>query len=130
MSHCPYGLQAEKAYLDVIKAFSGVADVQIKFVPYIMHGYEEAVDNIIQHCVAQVYPNKFIDYMKCYLEKGKSDECLKQVGIDKNDPKFKQCYDATAQKVNLEGIKQELAGGNQFPRFNLDAEEAMKAGVQ
>ncbi len=132
MSHCPFGTQAEKAYLEIIKAFSGVADVQIKFVPYIMHGYQEAVDNVIQYCVSKVYPNKFIDYMKCFLSKEDkwgwdSQKCLEKVGISFDDPNFKKCYDETAKKVDLEGIKNSK---ERFPRFNLNTTWAYQAGVQ
>jgi hypothetical protein len=67
MSHCPYGLQAEKAFLEVMKKLGKYADVQIKFVPYTMHGEKEVVDNINQYCVYKAYPDKFYKYMNCFL---------------------------------------------------------------
>ena len=132
MSHCPFGLQAEKAFLEVIQKFKPYADVNIKFVPYIMHWYQEAVDNIIQYCVSKVYPDKFIDYMKCFLSKedkwwGNSKWCLEKIGVSFDDPKFKECFDDISKKVDLEGIK---TSKEQFPRFNLDLTGAIKAGVQ
>jgi hypothetical protein len=79
MSHCPYGLQAEKAFLEVMKKFKPYADINIKFVPYTMHGKQEVIDNINQYCVDKTYPDKFYDYMKCFLQEGSSNKCLQKI---------------------------------------------------
>ena len=41
MTHCPYGTQAEKGFIPVMKALGNTIDASIRFVHYFMHEPEE-----------------------------------------------------------------------------------------
>lgn len=85
MSHCPFGLQMQKAFIPVIEAFkdSGRLIVNNKFVSYTMHGEEETKDNLYQYCVGKKLPEKEWDFIKCFAENN-GDEllCMQQLDID------------------------------------------------
>jgi hypothetical protein len=44
-----------------------VADVNVKFVQYIMHGQKEADENVVQYCIQKEQKDKYIDYLNCFL---------------------------------------------------------------
>lgn len=82
MTHCPYGTQAEKGILPVIKSLESVADIKIRFVHYFMHKPEET-ETPRQVCIREEQADKYYDYLECFLEDGDSDRCLIEVDIDK-----------------------------------------------
>ncbi len=88
MSHCPYGTQAEKGIIPVIKALGDTADVKIRFVHYFMHEPEET-ETPRQVCIREEQSDKFLDYLGCFLEDGDSERCLTEAKIDKN--KMNEC---------------------------------------
>lgn len=124
MSRCPFWLQAMKAYVEVMEKLWKYADIRIKYVPYIMHWYEEAVENIYIECSYQYWEKEFYKFMACYLEKWdkEADKCLKDAWIEKEKWKFKECFDDVAKKVNLDNIKNSK---ERFPPFlyNEEAEQ-------
>ncbi len=83
MTHCPYGTQAEKGIIPAINALGDTIDAKIRFVHYFMHEPEET-ETPRQVCIREEQPDKFLDYLKCFLEDGDSDRCVAKVGIDKN----------------------------------------------
>jgi hypothetical protein len=68
MSYCPYGTQAEKPFLEVMKIFKDTADIDIKFVQYTMHGEKEGKENTRQYCIKTTQKDKFNDYLACFLK--------------------------------------------------------------
>ncbi|AHB41649.1 hypothetical protein P148_SR1C00001G0861 [candidate division SR1 bacterium RAAC1_SR1_1] len=126
MSYCPYGLQAQKGILDVMKKMGNVADIKIKFVHYLMHGKKEAEENVRQYCIQDQQKDKYTKYLECFLkEEGKSESCLSEVGIDTS--KLNSCYTDTFKKYNIEEL---LASGGQNPSFPVNADESKSFGVQ
>jgi hypothetical protein len=93
MTHCPYGTQAEKGIIPTIKALGDTVDAKIRFVHYFMHEGEkqEPYETPIQVCIREEQPEKYLDYLECYLEDGDSDRCLIEVGIDQ--AKMNTCLD-------------------------------------
>ena len=83
MTHCPYGTQAEKGFIPAIKALGDSVDAKIRFVHYFMHDPEET-ETPIQVCIREEQPDKFLDYLECFLEDGDSDRCIIEAGIDKS----------------------------------------------
>jgi len=81
MTHCPYGTQAEKGLIPVIEAMKD-ADIKIRFVHYFMHGDEEEQETYRQLCIREEQPEKYIDYLKCFLDKGESQACMAKVSVD------------------------------------------------
>jgi len=82
MSHCPYGTQVEKGIIPVQKLLGGKADINIKFVHYIMHGKKEADEQTKQYCIDKEQKNKFWSYLECFLENGDSKNCLEINNVD------------------------------------------------
>lgn len=130
MSYCPYGLQAQKGFLPMFRDFSKNADLSIKFVHYIMHGEKEAKENLVQYCIQKEQNDKYVAYQECFLkEEGKWEECKKVAKLDTK--KLDSCVVKATKdfKVNEE-IANAQKEGNNYPKFNVDAEASNKYGVQ
>jgi hypothetical protein len=46
---------------------SKVADINVKWVPYVMHGQKEADENVIQYCIQKNEKDKYVKYLNCFL---------------------------------------------------------------
>ncbi len=127
MSYCPYWLQAQKWYIEVMEKMKDVADVSIRFVPYLMHWPSEWEENIVQHCIQKEQNDKYIPYLKCFLkEKWKEEECRKEVSVD--DTKLQACITTTKKDIDYDA---KLANAwTWYPEFNIDDQEAKEYGVQ
>ncbi|MEM4208575.1 MAG: thioredoxin domain-containing protein [Candidatus Bilamarchaeaceae archaeon] len=120
MSHCPFGIQMQKAFVPVVEAFkdSGRLQVNNKFVYYTMHGDEETNDNLYEYCVGAKVPAKEWDFIKCFIENnGDENKCMQNLGIDKN--LIDQCVSESKAKYKISGTS-----------FPIYAEENQKYGVQ
>jgi len=83
MTHCPYGTQAEKGMIPVIKALGNKADINVRFVHYFMHGDDEEKETMTQVCIREEQGDKYMDYLACFLEDADSDSCLTKTKINK-----------------------------------------------
>ena len=130
MSHCPYGTQAEKGALPVALLLGDKIDFKIKFVHYAMHGEVEVNEQLNQHCIQEEQNDKFLPYLKCFLEAGDGDGCLDSTQIDKTT--LKVCTDREDEKFsvtsNLEDTASYLSG--RFPMFDVHKAESQKYGVK
>lgn len=127
MSYCPYGLQAQKGYLEVMSKLWKVADINVKFVQYVMHEQKEADENVVQHCIQKEQKETYTKYLNCFLkEEWKGAECRKEAGI--NEQKLTSCIDATKKEFKVDENMKDTS--KQFPDFNINKEEALAAGVQ
>jgi len=95
MTHCPYGTQAEKGIIPVLELLGNKIDGSIKFVHYFMHEPEET-ETPIQVCIRNEQSTKYLDYLKCFLKEGKSDECLKEAKID--EIKLNKCVEDKSEE--------------------------------
>jgi len=129
MSHCPYGTQIEKGLIPVIKVLGDKADIQIKFVYYVMHGETEVMEQLNQYCIDKEQNDKFIDYLECFLEDGDGARCLTETGID--IAKLDSCTESADTEFditkNLEDESSWLSG--RFPLFNTHKEDNDKYSV-
>jgi hypothetical protein len=126
MSYCPYWTQAQKWYLSVIKKLWKVADVEIKYVNYLMHGEKEWEENIKQNCIQQEQKDKFADYLECFLKEWKSNECNKIVKIDKS--KLNSCIDNTKKEIQYtENLNNKVWN---FPKFLLNNAKNIEYWIQ
>ena len=98
MSYCPFGVQAEEKLIPIVKQFGDQIDFKLQFIaqekeepsaqdisPFMsLHGYPEVAENIRQLLIAQVYPDRYLDYILCRGKKlDKSWEaCAQKLGID------------------------------------------------
>jgi protein-disulfide isomerase len=94
MTHCPYGTQAEKGLLPVIESLGDTVDAKIRFVHYFMHDPEKT-ETPIQVCIREEQSEKYLEYLKCFLEDGDSDRCLTATGINK--AKLSECIDSNSE---------------------------------
>ena len=83
MSYCPYGTQAQKAMVPVMSLLGDKADINIRFVDYIMHGKKEIDENTVQYCIQKEEREKLVDYLECFLESMDSESCIKEANINK-----------------------------------------------
>ncbi len=130
MSHCPYGTQMEKGFLPVINTLGDKIDFQIKFVDYAMHGKTEVDEQLNQYCIQKEENEKYVDYLKCFLDKGEGDDCIKSVKI--NSTKLSNCVETTDKefKITEQFDDRSTWTSGKYPPFNIHKEENTKYGVQ
>lgn len=129
MSYCPYGLQAQKWYLEVMSKLSSVADINIKFVPYVMHDQKEADENVVQYCIQKEQRETYTKYLNCYLaEEGKWAACRKEAKVD--ETKLTSCITATKKEFSVDEKMAEKSESKPYPDFDINKDEATKAWVQ
>ncbi len=129
MSYCPYGTQFEKGIIPVLRLLKDKIDARIRFVDYAMHNKKELDENVVQYCIQKNTPDKFYDYLECFLEEGKSKECVQKTGIDAKG--LADCSDATDKQFKVsENFKDKSTWKGQFPTFDIDKADNAKYGVQ
>jgi hypothetical protein len=130
MAYCPYGTQIEKGMLPVVNALKGKIDFQVKFCDYAMHGKQEVDEQLNQYCIETEQGDKYLSYLKCFLDAGKGADCLKSTGIDtgkmtacvsKTDAKFKVTTNFNDKATWLSG---------QYPLFDVQKDDNTKYSVQ
>ncbi len=130
MSHCPYGTQAEKGILPVLKLLDDSIDFKLKFVYYAMHpSAGEVQEQLNQYCIQKEQPDKLYEYLECFLTEADGEGCLNEVGINK--AKLEACYkDADEEfEITKNLDDQSLWLNGRFPLFNIDKELNEKYGV-
>jgi len=129
MSHCPFGTQAMKGMIPAVKALGDTVEFKMKFVYYAMHGGVEVKEQLNQYCIQKEQNEKYLDYLVCFLEEGKGEDCLEEVEIDMD--KLKTCVEETDEEfevtANLEDKEKWLNG--RYPKFDIDAEANEEYGV-
>lgn len=129
MSYCPYGLQMQKAVLPVMELLGDKADISIKWVSYIMHGQKEIDENNVQECIQQEYPDKYIEYAKCFTVSDDTEGCMSDNGI------VKATVDACIEALDIEFKISELYAdqstwsGGRYPQYPVHATENSQYGV-
>lgn len=138
MSHCPFGTQAEKGMLPVLKALGDKIDFELKFCTYAMHGEKELQEQLNQYCIQKESPEKLNDYLNCFLEEDEDDEedekkrvreCIANVGISSS--KLASCVAATDKEYKvMENFKNKDTWFNgRFPIFDVHKEDNEKYGI-
>ena len=129
MSHCPYGVQFLKAYVQVMEVLKDKAQLNVNFVNYIMHGKEELDDNLIIYCIREQQKEKLTKFLRCFVESGNSSKCIIEAGIDKN--KLNACVAETDTKFNITKLYNDKSTwlNGRYPRFPVDDELVNKYNV-
>lgn len=110
MTHCPYGLQAEKGIMPAFETLGNKIDAKVRFVHYFMHGDKEEQETYNQVCLREEQPAKYASYLKCFAAEGDSSKCAAQIGIDNNKlanclkGKAKDYYKADSNLSNAYGV--------------------------
>jgi protein-disulfide isomerase len=130
MSYCPYGLQMQKAYLPVMELLAKKADLDIKWVNYIMHDKQEIDENNRQYCIQKEQNSNYLAYAKCFTVSGDYKTCLKTAKI--NESKMNSCIKSADSKFNITknySNKSSWLSGN-YPLYNVHDDLNKKYGVQ
>ncbi len=79
MAQCPYGVQAEAAFKDVVAKFGNDLDLHVEYIgqndaaaqPSSMHGPNEVKGDLYQVCAKKYAPAKAFDFILCQNENSK-----------------------------------------------------------
>ena len=134
MSYCPFGTQIEKGIIPAVEALGDKIDFSLKFCDYAMHDKKELDEQLIQHCIQKEQSGKLISYLKCFLEKGESENCLSKTGINKS--KLDSCVAATDKQFKVTEMynnkttwRKDSKGNPAYPVFNVNSEDNKKYGI-
>lgn len=128
MSYCPYGTQIEKGLLPVLATLGNKIDFALKFCSYAMHGQKELAENLTQYCIEKEQPEKFDNYLKCFLEAGDSAGCLTKTDVKKT--KLDACVAKTDKEFKVNdnfASKTDYQGS--FPGFAVEKADNDKYNV-
>lgn len=130
MSYCPYGLQAQQLMLPVMELLKDKADIKIRFVSYIMHDKQEIDENTNQYCIQKEQPDKFIDYLKCFVGSKDSESCIETASVDKD--KLDDCIKAADEEFEITKNYEDKSTwlNDKFPAYNVDKEDNEKYGIR
>lgn len=121
VANCPYGIQTQRVYKKVLEEIPAIADnLKIKYIGSIvdgkitaMHGEEEAKENLRQICIRDEQSSLYWPYVNCYMQEGKTDECLANVGVDTS---------------TLNACTQDAKRGNVYAQRDFDLANKFKVG--
>lgn len=90
VSNCPYGLQMQRVFKKTLNEQPALeANLDVKYIGSIsgdkitsMHGDQEATENLKQICIREEQKNLYWPYLSCYMQEGKTDDCLTSTGVD------------------------------------------------
>lgn len=122
VANCPYGLQMQRVFKTAINELADLEKfLTIKYMGGVengkitsMHGDKEAEENLKQICVREEQKDKYWPYLSCYMQEGKTDQCLAQNNIDIT--KLTSC---TSDKNR--GLKYAQADFNSANKFNVSS---------
>lgn len=136
MSQCPFGVQAENGFKDVVAKFGSDLDLHVEFIGQqngaeltSMHGPNEVKGDLIQVCAEKISPAKYFDFILCQNQNSKEvatngPDCAKQVGIPAD--KLQACADGQegkdllaasfkkSQEKGARGSPTIIIGGNKY----------------
>jgi hypothetical protein len=83
-----------------------------------MHGEVEAQENLRQICIREEQPERYWDYVRCYMKEGKTAECLESASI--NHKELEACTNSSARGLAYAQEDFDLAG-----QFQISGSPAM-----
>lgn len=128
MSHCPYGTQIEKGILPVLDTLGDTIDFELKFVDYAMHGEKELQEQLRQHCIKENSPEKFNNYLGCFLAEGNAEKCITENSLNKNN--LNSCIESTDEEYKvIYNFKNNINYKGSYPEFAIYKADNEKYGV-
>ena len=129
MSHCPFGTQAEKGIIPAVELLGDKIDFNIRFVNYAMHGETEVTEQTKQYCIIEEQNNKYLTYLKCFLDAGETDTCLAEAEIDTE--MLDNCIVAADEEFSITELLEDQSTwqGGRFPQFNVHSDLNNQYGV-
>ncbi len=120
MSYCPYGLQFIKAYVPVLELLGEKAELEVNFVNYAMHGKKELDENTRMYCIQKEQPEKFTDYLRCFVENDDYEKCIGDAEVDSE--MLDSCIQVTDEEFNITGLYQDNStwSNGMFPLYPVE----------
>lgn len=120
MSYCPYGLQMQKAAIPAMGLLKDFADINIRFVYYIMHGQAEIDENTRQYCIQKEQSEKFLDYLDCFTLTDETEACRADAGIDEG--MLDACIAVADAEFSITDNYEDTASwlSGSFPLYDVD----------
>jgi hypothetical protein len=130
MSYCPYGLQMQKAFVQAEELLNDNANMEVKWVSYLMHGEKELVDNTRQYCIQKEQPETWIAYEKCFVETTNHEQCAAKAGVD--TAQVDACYAAADKEYGIQAAWDDKASwlSGRYAKYPVHAEENTAYGVR
>ena len=93
VANCPYGLQMQRAFkLAIAEQPDLASSLSVRYIGAVengkitaMHGDAEAQENLKQICIREEQKEKYWPYVSCYMQEGKTEECLASQGVNVAD---------------------------------------------
>ncbi|MBI4973860.1 hypothetical protein HZC27_04595 [Candidatus Roizmanbacteria bacterium] len=93
VANCPYGLQMQRAFKKALSELPDLASsLMVRYIGSVdngkitsMHGDKEAQENLKQICIREEQKEKYWPYVSCYMQEGKTEECLATAGVNVTD---------------------------------------------
>ena len=93
VANCPYGLQMQRAFKKAIAEIPELAsNLSVRYIGAVengkitaMHGDTEAQENLKQICIREEQKEKYWPYVSCYMQEGKTEDCLASTGVNVSD---------------------------------------------
>lgn len=103
VARCPFGLQMQRIMAEIVSKSPQAKDyLKVRYIGSVsnktitsMHGDEEAQENLRQICIREEQPDKYWDYVSCYMIEGKSAGCLNSSSLDKG--KLSACVEDSSR---------------------------------
>lgn len=103
VSRCPFGLQMMRIMAELVsKSPEFEKYLKVRYIGSIsnniitsMHGNEEAHENLREICIREEQPDKYWNYIQCYIKEGKSSDCL--MSVSANQGELGSCINDTAR---------------------------------
>jgi hypothetical protein len=115
VANCPYGLQMQRIMAEIVKNIPSLAaNMRVEYIGAIvdnkitsMHGDVEAQENLRQICLREEQASKYWSYVDCYMQEGKSADCLTTAKID--GTKLNSCMTDTTKGIKYAQADFDLA---------------------
>ena len=90
VSYCPFGLQMQRILTRIVEKIPQLKDfIKIRYIGSVqdgkivsMHGDREAQENLRQICIREEQPEKYWDYIACFIKAGDTENCLNETGVN------------------------------------------------
>lgn len=147
VSYCPFGLQMQRILTEVAKGAPELAsNIKISYMGAVtdgkitsMHGDQEAQENLRQICLREEQSNKFFPYLTCFLQEGKTDDCLATTKVDvtslttclenpEQGLKYAQADFDNQNKYKVEGSPSLFLNGLKVSEFDFGGRTAKAVG--
>ena len=143
VSYCPFGLQMQRVLTKLVEEVPELKDyIHIKYICSIsdgkitsMHGEKEAQEDLRQICIREEQPDKYWEYLTCFIKDDNYTACLDSTGVDTT--KLNECMNDSSKglayaqedfdlqkKYSVSGSPTLILNGNRVSEFDFGGRSA------